>query len=88
MWRDRRNRSDDLCFSFLFFSLPFFPSLFSLSFSFSFPLFPSIHLTSLLNYYSLLSKVLVIHFLAGVATTILITKIAVTQQQQRLCNKE
>jgi len=38
--------------------------------------------------YSLLSKVLVIHFLAGVATTILITKIAVTQQQQRLCNKE
>ena len=37
--------------------------------------------------YSLLSKVLVIHFLAGVATTILITKIAVTQQQ-RLCNKK
>ena len=32
-------------------------------------------------------KSLVIHFLAGVATTILITKIAVTQQQQRLCNK-
>ena len=38
--------------------------------------------------YSLLSKVLVIHFLTGVATTILITKIAVTQQQQHLCNKE
>ena len=38
--------------------------------------------------YSHLSKVLVIHFLAGVTTTILITKIAVTQQQQRLCNKE
>ena len=39
-------------------------------------------------FYSHLSKVLVIHFLAGVATTILITKIAVTQQQQHLCNKE
>ena len=38
--------------------------------------------------YSLLSKVLVIHFSAGVATTVLITKIAVTQQQQHLCNKE
>ena len=38
--------------------------------------------------YSHLSKVLVIHFLAGMTTTILITKIAVTQQQQRLCNKE
>ena len=37
--------------------------------------------------YSHLSKVLVIHFLAGVATTILIKKIAVTQQQ-RLCNEE
>ena len=39
------------------------------------------------NRYSLLSKVLVIPFLTGVATTILITKIAVTQQQH-LCNKE
>ena len=38
--------------------------------------------------YSLLSKVLVIPFLTGVTTAVLITKIAVTQQQQHLCNKE
>ena len=37
--------------------------------------------------YSHLSKVLVKHFSAGAATTFLITKIAVTQQQL-LCNKE
>ena len=38
--------------------------------------------------YSHLSKVLVKHFSAGAATTYLITKIAVTQQQKLQCNKE
>ena len=38
--------------------------------------------------YSHLSKVLVKHFSAGAAATFLKTKIAVTQQQQLLYNKE